>query len=271
LAADWAQKTTGTVDGSGFSAKYWAGQAAGSAAAVTANTVIPADVFTGDGVKTDFTISRPVGYPGALMVTVAGVPQAPLDAYITPAITTLRFTSAPANGVVISVRYLDKEAQSGAAAAEEWANKTSGPVSGATEYSAKYYAQSIAANAATASQQASGAAGSATASANSATASANSATASAASATQALSYMNQAQGYAAAAGGSSVAPQVFTGNGSATDFTLSTAASSVHKLIVTVNYVVQDSLDAYILVNSGTTLRFTSAPVASARIVVRYI
>jgi hypothetical protein len=83
--------------------------------------------------------------------------------------------------------------------------------------------------------------------------------------------MSQAQGYAAAAGGSNVAPQVFTGNGSATDFSLSTAASSVHKLIVTVNYVVQDSLDAYVLVNSGATLRFTSAPAASARIVVRYI
>ncbi len=105
----------------------------------------------------------------------------------------------------------------------------------------------------------------------SATAAANSATASATSATQAQTYMNQAQGYAAAAGGSNVAPQVFTGNGSATDFSLSTAASSVHKLIVTVNYVVQDSLDAYVLVNSGATLRFTSAPAASARIVVRYI
>jgi hypothetical protein len=83
--------------------------------------------------------------------------------------------------------------------------------------------------------------------------------------------MSQAQGYAAAAGGSNVAPQVFTGNGSATDFGLGTAASSVHKLIVTVNYVVQDSLDAYVLANSGSTLRFTSAPASNARIVVRYI
>jgi hypothetical protein len=233
--------------------------------------VIPADVFTGDGVKTDFALSRPVGYPGALMVTVAGVPQAPLDSYTTPATTTLRFSSAPANGVGISVRYLDKEAQSGAAAAEEWANKTSGPVSGATEYSAKYYAQSITANAATATQQSAAAAASASASATSASQSASSATASANSATQSQSYMNQAQGYAAAAGGSNVVPQIFMANGSATDFVLTTAASSVHKLMVTINYVVQDSREAYVLVNSGATLRFTSAPPANARIVVRYI
>lgn len=33
LASDWAQKTTGAVDGSGYSAKYWAEQAAGSVSA----------------------------------------------------------------------------------------------------------------------------------------------------------------------------------------------------------------------------------------------
>jgi hypothetical protein len=64
---------------------------------------------------------------------------------------------------------------------------------------------------------------------------------------------------------------VFTGNGSATDFSLTTAAASVTKLMVTVANVIQDSLDAYVLVNSGATLRFTSAPLNGVRIVVRYL
>jgi hypothetical protein len=364
------------VDGTGYSAKYWAAQAAGSAAAVTTNTIIPAETFTGNGVATDFTISRGVSYPGALLVTVAGVQQAPVDAYTTPTSTTLRFSSAPGNGVLISVRYLDKEAQSGAAAAQEWATKTTGPVSGSTEYSAKYHAGAAAASSAVATQKAADASGSATsaaasaatsttkaseasgsasaaaslattattkageasasatsagasasASATSATASASSAatattkasdaatsaatattkaaeasgsatgaassasaantsasqastsatsaatsaTASATSASNAQTYATQAQAAAASAQGSSVASQVFTGNGSATDFALSTAAASVTKLMVTVANVIQDSLDAYVLVNSGATLRFTSAPLNGVRIVVRYL
>jgi len=64
---------------------------------------------------------------------------------------------------------------------------------------------------------------------------------------------------------------VFAGNGSATDFALATASSSVHKLIVSVANVVQDSLDAYLLINSGATLRFSAAPINGSRIVVRYI
>ena len=41
--------------------------------------------------------------------------------------------------------------------------------------------------------------------------------------------------------------------------------------MVSVANVVQDSLEAYLLVNSGATLRFTGAPYNGARIVVRYI
>jgi len=79
-------------------------------------------------------LSRGIGYPGAILVTVAGVPQAPIDAYTVVNSTTLRFSSGLAAGVGISVRYLDKEAQSGAAVAQEWASKTGGTVSGSTEY-----------------------------------------------------------------------------------------------------------------------------------------
>ena len=98
-AADWAEKISATVDGTGYSAKHWASEAAGSAAAV-----IPADVFTATAGQTDFTLSRGIGYPGAILVTVAGVPQAPMEAYTVLNSTTLRFSSGLAAGVGISVR-----------------------------------------------------------------------------------------------------------------------------------------------------------------------
>ena len=271
LASEWAQKIGATVAGGGYSAKHWAGEAAGSAAAVTTNTIIPTEHFTASAGQTDFTLLRGVGYPGSILVVAAGVTQTPIDAYTVPNINTLRFVTGLESGSKISVRYLDKEAQSGAAAAQEWATKVGSPVTGSSEFSAKHYSLSISANAETASQQAINSANSATASAGSATASANSAGASSASATQSQSYMNQAQGYAAAAGGSNVAPQIFTGNGNAVDFALTTASVNVHKLMVSVANVVQDSLEAYLLVNSGATLRFTGAPYNGARIVVRYI
>jgi hypothetical protein len=40
---------------------------------------------------------------------------------------------------------------------------------------------------------------------------------------------------------------------------------------VSVANVVQDSLDAYLLINSGATLRFSAAPHNGSRIVVRYL
>jgi len=64
---------------------------------------------------------------------------------------------------------------------------------------------------------------------------------------------------------------VFAGNGSTVDFALATASGSVHKLMVTVGNVVQDSLDSYSLVNSGATLRFSAAPNNGSRIFVRYL
>ena len=375
-AADWAEKITATVDGVGYSAKHWAGEAAGSAAAVTSNTVIPADVFTAAAGQLDFTLSRPIAYPGAILVTVAGVPQAPIEAYTVLNSTTLRFSSGLAAGVGISVRYLDKEAQSGAAVAQEWASKTDGTVSGSTEYSAKTHAQNAVVSAATATQRAaeavasasaaaasantastkateastsassaaasaatattkaseastsavnaaasaSGAASSASAAsgsagtastraseaaASAATASTNSAEASSSASSAAASssaastsdfqasssassaagsastatsaannaqtYATQAQAAAASASGSNVAPQIFAGNGGAVDFSLATASGNVHKLMVTVGNVVQDSLDSYSLVNSGATLRFSAAPYNGSRIVVRYL
>jgi hypothetical protein len=87
----------------------------------------------------------------------------------------------------------------------------------------------------------------------------------------ALQYRNEAQAAAAAAAGGNTAPQVFTGTGSQTDFTLTTASGSVHKILVTVANVPQDSLVSYTLANSGATLRFAVAPANGVRIVVRYI
>ena len=57
-----------------------------------------------------------------------------------------------------------------------------------------------------------------------------------------------------------------TGNGSNTDFTV-TQNSTVDKVIVTVNGVVQEPTTDYTI--SGTTLTFGTAPAASDAIVIR--
>jgi Phage T7 tail fibre protein len=244
-----------------------------SANAMTSNTVIPAEYFTGDGTQKLFTITRNIGYPGSVLVEVAGVLQKPIYSYVVPNATTIEFLEAPLAGSVISVRYLDKESQTGAAIALEWASKDRNQlVAGSSEYSAKHYALN---------------------SADSATASANSAAAALASQQAALqseqnadtseafalqykneaqSFRNEAQAFAAAAGGAANStPVAFTGNGSQTDFALTSAAQNNQSIMVFVNTVMQDMFTAYTLVDSGSTLRFDQAPPSGARIVVRYL
>lgn len=250
-----------------------ADRADAAAAAMTSNTVIPAEYFTGDGTQKLFTITRNIAYPGSVLVEVAGVLQKPIFSYVVPNATTIEFLEAPLAGSVISVRYLDKESQTGAAIALEWASKDRNQlVAGSSEYSAKHYALN---------------------SADSATASANSAAAALASQQAALqseqnadtseafalqykneaqSFRNEAQAFAAAAGGAANStPVAFTGNGSQTDFALTSAAQNNQSIMVFVNTVMQDMFTAYTLVDSGSTLRFDQAPPSGARIVVRYL
>lgn len=69
-----------------------------------APSVFNYDTFTGDGTTTTFTLSENVLEAKHLLVTVAAVMQTPTTAYTAQG-TTLTFTSAPANGAAILVRY----------------------------------------------------------------------------------------------------------------------------------------------------------------------
>ena len=69
-----------------------------------APSVFEFDTFTGDGTTTAFTLSQNVLEAKHLLVTVAAVMQTPTTAYTAQG-TTLTFTSAPANGAAILVRY----------------------------------------------------------------------------------------------------------------------------------------------------------------------
>jgi len=257
-------------------------RAEGAADATTTNTVIPTQNITATG-GTTYTINRSVSYAGSITVEVAGVTQIPLEAYNVVGGNQLVFSENVPQGMTISVRWLDKESQTGAALALEWASKTDGYVSGTNLYSARKYAQ----DAATTYSQAvtdvtalknttdsfkQAASASATASANSATASQASRVASESARDLSQQYRNEAQAFAAAAGGASNStPVTFTGNGTLTDFALTTAAQNNQSIIVSVNSVLQDMFDAYSLVDAGSTLRFSEAPVNGARIVVRYM
>ncbi len=60
-----------------------------------------------------------------------------------------------------------------------------------------------------------------------------------------------------------------TGDGSTTAFTIGTSGRTANDILVTVNGVLFHPSDDYTL--SGTTLTFTTAPVSSAEIRVRYL
>ena len=282
LSAQAAASSAASADADRIAAELARDRAEGAADATTTNTVIPTQNITADGTDT-YTINRSVSYAGSISVEVAGVTQIPLEAYNVVGGTQLVFSEPVPAGITISVRWLDKESQTGAALALEWATKTDGYVSGSNLYSARKYAQ----DAATTYSQAVAdvtalknttegfkqeASASATASANSATASQTSRLASESARDLSQQYRNEAQAFAAAAGGASNStPVTFTGNGTLTDFALTTAAQNNQSIIVTVNSVLQDMFDAYSLVDSGSTLRFSEAPVNGARIVVRYM
>ena len=75
-------------------------------------------------------------------------------------------------------------------------------------------------------------------------------------------------GAIAGSGGSAMETDTFTGDGSTTAFTLSTAASSEDNLIVFIEGVYQNK-DDYVV--SGTTLTFDVAPVNTRKIVVHHV
>lgn len=70
-----------------------------------------ADIFTGDGATTEFELSDSPAVINNLDVSVGGVTQLPGDDYTWSSGTTLTFTTAPANGAKILVRYMQALAQ----------------------------------------------------------------------------------------------------------------------------------------------------------------
>lgn len=69
------------------------------------------NIFTGNGSETDFTLSANPGSINNLSVSVGGVVQLPGIDYAWTGGTTLTFTTAPANGEKVLVRYAQALAQ----------------------------------------------------------------------------------------------------------------------------------------------------------------
>jgi hypothetical protein len=86
-------------------AEFYANQAIAAAASITGAVNIPIQTFAGTGAQTNFTLTLQPSSAEALLVTVDNIVQQPTVAY-TVAGNTLTFTTAPANGTAISVRYL---------------------------------------------------------------------------------------------------------------------------------------------------------------------
>lgn len=84
---------------------------AATLASIIAYGTANADVFTGDGVQTVFMLSANPGALNNLDVAIGGVTQLPGVDYNWVSGTTLTFTTAPANGVIILARYMQALAQ----------------------------------------------------------------------------------------------------------------------------------------------------------------
>lgn len=84
---------------------------ASTLASIVAYGTANADIFTGDGVETEFALSDDPAAINNLDVAIGGVTQLPGVDYTWSSGTTLTFTTAPANGVTILVRYMQALAQ----------------------------------------------------------------------------------------------------------------------------------------------------------------
>lgn len=77
-----------------------------------------ADIFDGDGVATEFELSTSPAALNNLDVSVGGVTQLPGDDYTWTSGTTLTFTTAPADGVKVLIRYMQALPQGGVMAGD---------------------------------------------------------------------------------------------------------------------------------------------------------
>lgn len=66
-------------------------------------------------------------------------------------------------------------------------------------------------------------------------------------------------------------PQLIIADGTTQNFNFNTTVTDPFRIIVTINYVLQDPLDAYSLINNNTTLRLGAIPNNGDRILIRFI